>query len=194
MRSIPALSLAVLALACSGDPSAPPTANLHPSLAAANSPAEANVIRFRDQFAVGIFDPEDDLVAWAGLSSNPDDLADCGGVEPYQSADIQWVGVLQRAVKALVVNSDANLHVFRLSTFVGCGSVPIAQGKGRLMYTDSDAFYTGGKNDAWGFRMEGTVTFADGSGTAHLVAHNRWQINPDGTMRLIFRDVKLLGK
>jgi hypothetical protein len=192
MRPIPALSLAVLALACSGDPVAPRTANLHPSLAAASSAAEANVIRFRDQFAVGILDPEDDLIAWAGLPDNPDDLADCGGVESYQLADIQFVGVLQRAVKALVVNDDANLHVFRLSTFVGCGSVPIAKGTGRVMYTDSDIFYTGGKNDSWGYRMEGTVTFASG-GTAHLVAHNRWQIKPDGSLRRIFRDVKLLG-
>jgi hypothetical protein len=102
--------------------------------------------------------------------------------------------VVQRAIKALVVNGNANLHVFRYSTFVGCGSVPIAQGTGRVMYTDSDAFYTGGKNDAWGFRMEGTVTFANGGGTAHLVAHNRFQIQPDGTFRRIFRDVKLSGQ
>ncbi|MEA2766674.1 MAG: hypothetical protein QOK07_3078 [Gemmatimonadaceae bacterium] len=194
MRPIPALSLAVLALACSGDPSAPPTANLHPSLAAATSASEPNVIRFRDQFAVGVFDPEADLVAFAGLPSNPDDLRDCGGVESFQSADYQFVGVLQRAVKALVVNGNTNLHVFRYSTFVGCGSVPIAQGTGRVMYTDSDIFYSGGKNDAWGFRMEGTVTFANGSGTAHLVAHNRFQIKPDGSFRQIFRDVKLSGQ
>jgi hypothetical protein len=34
------------------------------------------------------------------------------------------------------------------------------------------------------------VTLASG-GTTHLLAHNRWQIKPDGTLRLIFRDVKL---
>jgi hypothetical protein len=191
MRPIPALSLTLLALACSGDPLPLPTAaDLKPSLVTATSPETPNVIRFSDQFAFGIQDPEDNLIAWAGLPPNPDELADCGGVLPYQYADIQWVGVLQRAIKALVQNKNANLHVFRLSEFVGCGSVPLARGTGQFTYNDSDAFYTGGKNDSWGFRMEGEVTFASGA-TAHLVAHNRWQIKPDGTMVLIFRDVKL---
>jgi len=190
MRCIPALSLTLLALACSGDPTALTTADLKPSLVSATGAAEPNVIRFSDQFAVGIFDPPDNLVAWAGLPPNPDELADCGGVLPYQYADFQFVGVLQRAIKALVVNGNANLHLFRLSEFVGCGSVPIARGTGQVMYTDSDTFYSGGKNDIWGYRMEGDVTFTAG-GTAHLVAHNRWQIQPDGTLRLIFRDIKL---
>ena len=191
MRPIPALSLTLLALACSGDPLPLPTAaDLKPSLVVAASPETPNVIRFSDQFAFGIQDPEEDLIAWAGLPPNPDELADCGGVLPYQFADIQFVGVLQRAIKALVVNKNANLHVFRLSEFHGCGSVPIARGTGQFMYNDSDIFYTGGKNDSWGYRMEGDVTYTSG-GTAHLVAHNRWQIKPDGTLRLIFRDVKL---
>jgi hypothetical protein len=190
MRPIPALSLAVLALACSGDPSAPRASNLHPSFVVTLSATQPNVIRFRDQYAVGILDPEDDLIAFAGLATNPDDLIDCGGTEPYQSADFQFVGDIQRAIKALIQIKNANLHVFRLSTFVGCGSVPIASGTGQVTNTDSDIFYTGGKNDSWGFRIEGTVTLASG-GTTHLLAHNRWQIKPDGTMRLIFRDVKL---
>jgi hypothetical protein len=191
MRPIPALSLTLLALACSGDPPALPTAaDLKPSLVTATSAETPNVIRFSGQFAFGIQDPEDNLIAFAGLPPNPDELADCGGVLPYQYADIQFVGVLQAAIKALVKNKNANLHVFRLSEFVGCGSVPIARGTGQFTYNDSDAFYTGGKNDSWGYRMEGEVTFASG-GTAHLVAHNRWQIKPDGTLRLIFRDIKL---
>jgi hypothetical protein len=191
MRPIPALSLTLLVLACAGDPSAPPSPNLQPSLAVVSASAEANVIRFRDQFAVGIFDPETDLVAYAGLSSNPDDLADCGGVEPYQSADFQYVGLLQDAIKALAKSNQINLHVFRFSTFVGCGSVPIAKGVGRVTYTDSDAFYTGGKNDSWGFRIEGPVNFVEGGARAQLLAHNRWQIQVNGTLRRIFRQVKL---
>jgi len=191
MRPIPALSLTLLALACSGDPLPLPTAaDLKPSLVTATSPETPNVIRFSDQFAFGIQDPADDLIAWAGLPPNPDELAVCGGVLPFQFADIQFVGLLQRAIKAMVANKDANLHVFRLSEFHGCGSVPIAVGTGQFMYNDSDIFYTGGKNDSWGYRMEGNVTYTTG-GTAHLVAHNRWQIQPDGTLRLIFRDVKL---
>lgn len=198
MRPVPLLFLALLSLACAGDPTTPPSHPIqHSSVAqyssvAASSAAEPNVIRFADEFAVGIYDPEADLVAWAGLPSNPDNLIGCGGTEPYQSGDFQFVGVLHDAIRALVKADHVNLHVFRLSTFGGCGSVPIAQGVGRLMYTDSDIFWDGEGNDTWGFRMEGTVALASG-GTAHLVAHNRWQIQPNGTQRLIFRDVKLLG-
>lgn len=192
-RFIPML-LAFLALACSGDPTAPRTPDLHPSFGVASSAAEPNVIRFSDQFAVAIFDPETDLVAFAGLPADPMKSTDCGGAEPFAFADWHFAGVLQDAIKALVKADPVNLHVYRLSTFVDiCVSTPIAQGVGRVMYTDSDVFYTGGRNDAWGFRMGGTVSLASG-GTAHLLAHNRWQIFPNGTLRRIFRQVKLSGQ
>jgi len=191
MRPIPALSLTLLALACSGDPLPLPTAaDLKPSLVTVASPETPNVIRFSDQFAFGIQDPGENLIVFAGLPPNPDELADCGGVLPYQFADIQFVGVLQRAIKSLIQNKGANIHLFRLSEFHGCGSVPIARGTGQFTYNDSDIFYTGGQNDSWGYRIEGNVTYTSG-GTAHLLAHNRWQIQPDGTLRLIFRDIKL---
>jgi hypothetical protein len=193
MRPFPALSLALLALACSGDPTAPRTPDLHPSFDVA--PNVPNVFRVRGEFATGILDTETDLIAIAGLPANPKDLVDCGGAELLQIANWQFVGdKLQAAIKALVKLDPANLVVYRLSTFVDlCVSTPLAQGTGRVMYTDSDIFYTGGGEDSWGFRMEGTVTLASG-GTAHLLAHNRWQIQTDGTVRRIFRQVKLLGQ
>ena len=195
MRPFPALSLALLALACSGDPTAPRTPDLHPSFDVASSPQNVpNVFRVRGEFATGILDTETDLIAWAGLPADPTQLVDCGGAELLQIANWQFVGdKLQAAIKALVKLDPANLAVYRLSTFVDpCVSKPLAQGTGRVMYTDSDIFYTGGREDSWGFRMEGTVTLASG-GTAHLLAHNRWQIQTDGTVRRIFRQVKLLG-
>lgn len=195
MRTFPALPLALLALACSGDPTASRTANIHPSFdVASGAPESPNVIHFRDQFATAIIDLNTDLIAWAGLPADPKQFLDCGGVETLQIADIQFVGVLQSAIKALVKLDPANLVVYRLSTFVDpCVSTPLAQGTGRVMYTDSDIFDTGRATDSWGFRMEGTVTLASG-GTAHLLAHNRWHIQPDGTLRRIFRQVKLLGQ
>jgi hypothetical protein len=196
MRPFPALCLALLAVACS-DPS--PTgpsrsANLRPGFAVANSAADGpNVIRFKDFFVAGIFDPVTDLVAIAGFPTDPKQVVDCGGAENVQIADVHFAGLLQDAIKALVKLDPANLAVYRFSTFVDlCVSTPIATGTGRVMYTDSDIFYTGGSNDAWGYRMNGTVTLKSG-GTAHLLAHNRWQIQPDGTLRRIFRHVELLG-
>jgi len=197
MRPFRLVFLPLLALACSGDTTAPRarSVDLHPSFAVASSaPESPNVIRFRDQFAVGIMDLTTDLLAIGGLPADPKQLTDCGGAEMLQFADWHFAGVLQSAIKALVKLDPANLVVYRLSTFENiCVSTPLAQGVGRVMYTDSDAFYTGGRNDAWGFRMEGTVTLASG-GTAHLLAHNRFQIMPDGTFRRIFRQVKLSGQ
>jgi len=194
MRPFRPLFLPLLALACSGDPTAPRTADLHPSFAVASSAAEPNVIRFSDQFAVAIFDPETDLVAIAGLPADPMQSVACGGTEPFAFADFQFVGVLQDAIKALVKGDPVNLHVYRFSTFEDiCVSTPIAQGVGRVMYTDNDIFFTGGGNNAWGFRMEGPVTLASG-GTSNLMAHNRFQIMPDGSFRRIFRQVRLSGE
>jgi hypothetical protein len=193
MRPTPALSLALLALACAGDPTAPRTTSVYRGGDVSNIASDVpNVFRVRGEFATQIVDTETDLIAIAGLPANPRDLDFCGGTEGLQVADWQFVGdKIQAAIKALVKLDPANLVVYRLSTFEDpCVSTPLAQGTGRVMYTDSDIFYTGGGNDAWGFRMEGTVTLASG-GTAHLLAHNRWQIKPDGTLRRIFRHVTL---
>jgi hypothetical protein len=195
MRPFKPMVLVFLALACSSDPTATPASSVQARYSVANLSSESpNVYRFRDQFFTGIFDLNTDLVAFAGFPDDPKKLVDCGGIETFQVADIQFVGILQRAIKALVVNDHANLDVYRLSTFEGfCVSTPLAHGVGRVMYTDSDVFYTGGKNDTWGYRMEGPVTLAAG-GTTHLLAHNRWQIQPDGTLRRIFRQVRLSGQ
>lgn len=185
-----AFSLVLLSLACSGDPVAPRQLDLNPSFTVNNSNGGLNVFRGPGEFAVGFADVDDDLFAIAGLPSNPDDFVGCGGVEGFQLTNWQFVGLLQGTVKALVKNVDANLFVFKWSTFVGCGSVPIAGGVGQVTYTDSDIFYTGGKEDSWGFQMEGTVTLA-GGGKAHLLAHTRLHIQPDGTFRETFTDIKL---
>lgn len=192
MRPVPVLSLAVLTIACSTDPIAPRNMDVRPTFAVTGS-VGPNVFRFQGGFAVPIFDPSADLVAFAGLPSDPNQGFDCGGNQPIQDADYQFVGLLSKAVKVLVANGNANLHVFRLSQFIGCGSVPIAQGVGRVMDTDNNAFFTGGKSDNLGFQFEGTVTLASG-GTAHLVAHARYHIQPDGTFRQIFQDVKLTAQ
>jgi hypothetical protein len=58
------------------------------------------------------------------------------------------------------------------------------------MYVDNDAFITANGSNAWGYRMGGEVSLV-GGGSAHLLAHNRFQILPDGTFRRVFRQVRL---
>ncbi|HEU4747633.1 MAG TPA: hypothetical protein VFS56_03965, partial [Gemmatimonadaceae bacterium] len=150
-----------------------------------------NVVRFEGQFVFFIFDPETGLVALAGAPDDPAQAAPCGGDEPFATVDFQEAGVRQGVIHALVKGDEVNLHVFQLSTFVNaCVSTPIASGKGRLMYTDNDVFLSGTRANSWGFRMGGDVTLV-GGGTAHLMAHNHFQVLPDGTFRRLFRQVRL---
>jgi hypothetical protein len=190
---LPLLLLATsLALGCAADSTEPRPAPFHPTLAAvAAGPEFPNVVRYQDQFVVSIQDPETDLWAFAGLPDDPTQSAFCGGDEPFAIVDFQLAGVREGAVHAWAKGDDVNLDVYQRSTFVSpCVSTPIAEGTGRVMYVDSDAFLTGHAGVSWGFRMGGDVSLV-GGGSAHLLAHNRFQILPDGTFRRVFRQVRL---
>lgn len=191
--SLPLLLLVTpFAFGCAVDSTAPPSAPLRPRLNAVTAGAEfPNVIRFQSQFVFGIQDPTTNLIAFAGLPDDPAQSVACGGSEPFATVDIQLSGVRQEVFHRLAKGDDVNLHVYQRSTFVNiCVSTPIAEGTGRLMNLDNDLFASGTGANTWGFRMVGTVTLAAG-GTAHLHAHNRFQILPDGTFRRIFRQVTL---
>lgn len=188
----PLLLVSSFALACAVDSTSPPSAPLHPRLdVSVAGPESPNVIRFQDQFFFGIQDPETDLIAVAGLPDDPKQAPVCGGSEPFAVVDIQEVGVQPDVVHVLLKGDEVNLNVYQLSTYAGfCVSSPIATGTGRLMYLDNDAYLAGGGGNSWGFRMGGRVSLV-GGGSAHLMAHNRFQILPDGTFRRVFRQVRL---
>lgn len=179
------------ALGCAVDSTGPPTAPLRARLDIATAgPEFPNVVRFQGEFVFAIQDPETDLIAFAGLPDDPWQDTFCGGSEPYAIVDFQESGHRQEVIHALVRGDEVNLHVFQRSTFVDCVSSPIAVGEGRLMYVDNDLFASGTRANSWGFRMGGTVSLV-GGGSAHLMAHNRFQILPDGTFRRVFRQVRL---
>lgn len=180
------------ALGCAVDSTEPPAAPMHVRFdVVAASPEFPNVVRFQDQFVFSIQDPETDLIAFAGAPDDPAQAVPCGGDQPFAIVDFQDAGVRQGVIHRLVTGDDVNLHVFRLSTFVSpCVSIPIAVGEGRLMYVDNDTFLSGTRANSWGFRMGGDVTLV-GGGSAHLIAHNRFQVLPDGTFRRVFRQVRL---
>lgn len=195
MRPIPLLLVASLALGCAADPIAPRTAPVDPQLQLAQAAAEfPNVIRVQDYFVFGIQDPSTDLLAVAGLPDDPPRTwFYCGGTDFGAVVDLQFAGVLKSAINTLMKGSDVNIDVYRRSTFFSiCDSPVLAHGKGRVMYVDNALEFIPGKLDSYGFRIEGPVTLA-ASGTAMLLAHNRWHILPDGTPQLIFRKVNLLG-
>jgi hypothetical protein len=192
MRASPLLLTSFFALACAVDSTEPRPLPLQPRLAAVTAEPEfPNVVRFQLEFVVSIQDPEADLYAFAGLPDDPAQSAFCGGDDAFAVLDFQDAGIRKGAVHSWGKGSDVNLHVYQRSTFVDpCISSPIAAGKGRVMYVDNDAFLTGDAGVSWGFRMGGDVTLV-GGGSAHLIAHNRFLIHPDGTFRRVFREVRL---
>jgi hypothetical protein len=195
MRTYPPLFLLVTLIAgCAVDTTEP---GLSPPRAAHFSYSNAsldqpNVVRFRDQFAFGIVDLETDLVAFAGLPDNPKTSIDCdNGSDAFQLANITESGLRSDAIKFIAKSADMNLDVYRLSTFEGfCVSDQLAHGVGRISYHDNDLFETGGGNDTFGWQMGGPVTLSTG-GSANLLAHNLWQLLPNGSFRRIYRQVKL---
>jgi len=185
------LLVSFFVLGCAVDSITPPTAPLHARLAVAATGREfPNVVRFQDQFVVSIQDPATDLIAFAGLPDDPAKTVPCGGDDPFAIVDFHIAG-LRQGVEHVVAKGEVNLHVWRLSTLVSpCVTPPIAIGTGRVIYVDNDAFVTGNGANSWGFHMGGEVSLV-GGGSAHLMAHNRFQILQDDTFRRLFRQVRL---
>jgi hypothetical protein len=183
-------AIAALLLACSDAPGG--STPFAPEFNFLNGPSELpNVFRFEDQFVALIFDPQTGLVALAGAPADPAAAVPCGGSEPFAVVQFQDAGQIRAVIHSLVVGPEVNLHVYDLATFINpCVSTPIAQGTGRFMYTDNDVFVTGSGADAFGFRMHGEVTLTSGE-SAHLEAHNRFIIWPNGEFRRIYRQVRL---
>ena len=185
-------TIPALLFACSDAPAGPDPAPAAPRFSFLNGPDELpNVFRFETEFVVLIFDPVTGLVALAGAPDDPSEAVPCGGTEPFAFVAVQEAGVIQDVLHGLVVGPEVNLHVYDFATFVDpCVSTPIAQGTGRVMYTDNDLFNAGPGANSWGFRMHGDVTLLSGE-RAHLVASNHFIIWPDGTFSRIYRRVRL---
>jgi hypothetical protein len=188
-QTVAAIVFSATALACADGPPGGPSPEFNYSNGPSNLP---NVFRF-DGIVGGaaVVDPETDLIAFDGLPDNPADASICGGTEEIANlADFQVNGDLT-GVFHLLAQAELNIHVYRLSTFVDiCTSVPLAQGTGRLIINDNDAAVSGTRANSFGHRLNGPVTLADGS-TAHLAAHSRFLIEPDGTFRQVSSGVTL---
>jgi hypothetical protein len=191
LRTSASSLLAVAAIACVADPTQPappPGYSLDISAAAPDVP---NVWRYQDHLITGVRDPITDLWAYGGLPDDPRQLVRCGGTELFTVVDVHDAGVRQQVIHELYKASNVNIHVYRASTFTGfCTSVPLAQGTGVMRFVDNDFNLTSGRVETYGNQIEGRVTLANGE-TAHLSAHNRWQIAPDGSEQVIVRRVLL---
>lgn len=110
----------------------------------------------------------------------------CGGPDRPAPQPVQTVGEMQDVMRQLRLLRDVNIHLYSpvpagFSGFLSlCNLTPMAHGTGNVTSTDNDRQVTGAGADAFGFRAEGMVSFADGS-SARVIAELQELILPDGT-------------
>jgi hypothetical protein len=185
--------LSAFSIACGDHPTSPEAATAIPQHNYSNGPDKLpNVFRF-DGIVGGavVVDEKTDLLVIDGLPDNPADASICGGTEEIANlADFQVTGDLTGVFQVLV-QSELNIHVYRLSTFESiCTSQPIAQGRGRLTINDNDAAGSGTRANTFGHRLTGSVTLSDG-GMAHLTSYSRFLIDHNGTFQLVSSGAQL---
>ena len=187
------LSLAVLA--CEQADTSPTEV---PQYNFSNGPDELpNILRQEFAFAVSIVDPATGLRAIAGLPTVPASHISCQalgpqftGTENFQLHDEQLVG--DGPVVYLNNTDDVNLHVYRISTFMGfCRSVVYAQGVGKVIGTDNDFTGTGPRSNPFSVHLTGDVTIVATGETARLNAFVLFQIGQNGVFQIVTRKVEL---
>jgi hypothetical protein len=123
-------------------------------------------------------------------------LVRCGGTVRPDPQPVQTVGEFQDVARQLRLLRDVNIHLYRPVPpgFAGfadlCQATPFAVGTGNLTSTDNDRHVTGDGANAFGFRAEGIVDFADG-GSAGVTAESERLIKPDGTREVLVSNVVL---
>lgn len=200
MRSSKPLLALIVALALPACEPSSPVAPVdgQPQLTYMNGPDELpNVIRFGAEYTINIVDLNTDLRAFAGLPDDPSSHILCQqfgftGTETFETSPIQDAGQLQEVIHRIANDGEANLHVYRLSTFNGfCRTPVLARGVGRLMAADNDLTFSGTRTNTWGWHMTGPVTILATGETAMLNAQNRFEGSATDPVRLLFRRVLL---
>ncbi len=123
-------------------------------------------------------------------------LVRCGGTLRPDPQPVQTVGELQDVARQVRLLRDVTIHLYRPVPpgFAGfadlCQASPFAVGSGNLTSTDNDRHVTGNGANAFGFRVEGIVDFADGR-SAGVTAESERLIKPDGTREVLVSSVML---
>lgn len=193
--SVAIVLFALAALACDRQDTSPTDA---PRFDFTNGPDElSNVIRDQFAFAVPIMDPTTGLRVFAGLPTIPASHISCQalgpqytGTENFQLQNEQFVG--SDPLIYLGHTANVNLHVYRISTFMGfCRSTVYAQGTGTLVGTDNDFAGSGDRTNVFGYHITGEVNVVTTGETARLNAFYRFQIDRSGAIQILARNVQL---
>ncbi len=186
-------ALAALASACSETTS--PDASLNPAQNVSLETGSAEVYRDERTVLIGIQDPAADLRLFIGLPADPRQLPQCGGTEGFDTMLYQEVGLSPEPVQVLARSGDVNVHVYRRSTYLGvCRTTPLAQGTGRLVYTDNDFYGSANpRNNSFGFSLHADVTFTAGGGGA-VLARSQIVVGNDGTFNSLVNFIQLSQK
>lgn len=182
--------LAFMAACADTPPTAPADERMYADEIAAAS--EGGVVRFEGTVLIFTQDPAADLRLFIGLPDDPRQLPQCGGTATFDSINYQRSGIDRDAIQVLARAEGVNVHLYRRSTYRGvCVTAPLAQGEGRLVYTDND--YFGSENprhNSFGFSLLADVAFADGgAGTVH--ARNQIIIDGSGAFNTVVNFIDL---
>ena len=189
-RTILLLVPLALMAACADEAPTDPSIDIMPSETAES--ASSSVLRYDGTVLITTQDLQAGLRIVIGLPDNPRDFRLCGGAEGPDSAQYQQSGIDREAVQVLARAESVNVHVYQRSTYRGvCASTPLAQGEGRLVYTDNDFFGSENpRHNSFGFSLHADVVFADGSaGTVH--ARNQFVVDGDGRFNQVVNFIDL---
>jgi hypothetical protein len=179
-----------LALACSDNAGVTDPAAVVPSFAAA-------VNRFDAPWPEIFVDPETGLTLLAGATFDLEKLFDilCVGRDFTEVAD--WLAVTHSTSGGSTVthvrieDQDQSVIVWGVASEDICNELvipevpPLAVGTARLMFTDNDFAGTSAHADAFGQRIEGTVTNPTTGQRYHLEAAYHVVVLPDGTLGVL---------
>ena len=180
-----------LAFACSDNAGVTdPAAGVAPSFGAA-------VDRFEAPWPEIFVDPQSGLTLLAGATFDPQQLFDiiCVGRDFTEVAD--WLAVTHptsggaSVTHVRIKDQDQSVIVWGAASEDICDELvipevpPLAVGTARLTFTDNDFAGTSSHADAFGQRIEGTVTNPTTGQRYHLTAAYHVVVLPDGTAKVL---------
>jgi hypothetical protein len=184
-----AMLTGTLVLGCGEQPTPSEPANApQPSLRTeqTSETSRARVFRFNDLFFWVIVDFERGLTTVLGATPEEHIAACQSGLIP-EEASIQDVLRPNGSVKTLVKGEEMGVTVWPAASFDICGelmAVPfLAGGSARVMYVDSDVFFSQTRADAFGVRAHGSVTTLATGEELHFLARYQATVLRSGEVK-----------
>lgn len=200
------LSTLVAAGGCGERSPADPSVGEPPSFTFLNGPEDPGpaVLRSDDDTFIVLFntDGASGLASVIRLPDPPEDVEQCGGSQPLQSADLQLVFHPDGVIQQLMIGNQVHAWVYDRQDFLAIANssgvcaaldalVPLAAGLVDFVARDNDLFVAGPRTNAFGWTARGLLTrTSDGSPVNY---QNRYHgaVGTDGTVHSFMSVIKM---